>query len=155
MNIKDYTHGADLLNTACNAVLDCIEFQNETNFLPPPLREKLKAANKHIFTVYQRLMEDIVKYQKEEQKKKEEERQKKLEEFRRQQAEKRKTEEEKRNDEKWKALFAEMRKARRERERRKWEESKIHIHYIPSCLIHAFNNMPESLDEDSFNSFKA
>ena len=50
-------YGMKILTQADYALHKCVEWQEEQNLLPPPLREKLKAARKHVAVVYERFQE--------------------------------------------------------------------------------------------------
>lgn len=51
-------YGMKLLTQADYALHRCVEWQEERNLLSPALREKLKAARKHVAVVYERFQED-------------------------------------------------------------------------------------------------
>lgn len=70
-------YGEKLLANADYALHKCMEWQDENNLLPPALREKLKAASKHVAVVWERGKE-LFDGQLEEARKQEEEEHKRI-----------------------------------------------------------------------------
>lgn len=58
MNNEQMDYGMKLLTQADYALHKCVEWQNEQNLLSPALREKLKAARRHVEAVYVRFQEE-------------------------------------------------------------------------------------------------